>query len=129
MTALTFLPLPIEADEGFPQAFRLAMDNNNLYTVAFYLNAPEAEVLALPQDGFFDVPSPLSHSFLVMRVAREGAAGEQLIFQRKLVLNLEYTAAELAFRFSRIHIARANLNSPGAFGSQVQGEVASRWAS
>ncbi len=128
MNGVSYLQLPINADEGFPQAFRLAF-NNRLYRLLFYVNAPEEEVLALPDDGFLDLPAPGSHSFMVLSLAREGADGSRVIFQRKLVLNLDYAAAELALRFTRIHVAKGNLNGVGAFGSEVGGLVAARWAS
>jgi hypothetical protein len=127
MADLNYLSLPVNADEGFPQAFRLVF-NNNTYTVLLYVNAPEEEVLAKPDDGFFDLPVPGSHSFMVMRVARETTSEPQVIFQRKLVLNHEYAASELAFRFTRIHVAKGNLNGVGSFGSQVEGLVAAQWA-
>ena len=69
------------------------------------------------------------HAFMVMRVARETAGEPQVIFQRKLVLKHEYAASELAFRFTRIHVAKGNFNGVGSFGSQVEGLVAARWAS
>jgi hypothetical protein len=128
MAELDYLSLPINADEGFPQAFRLAF-NNNIYTLLLYVNAPEEEVRAMADDGFFDLPAPGSHAFMVMRVARETAGEPQVIFQRKLVLKHEYAASELAFRFTRIHVAKGNLNGVGSFGSQVEGLVAARWAS
>jgi hypothetical protein len=231
MAELDYLSLPINADEGFPQAFRLAF-NNNIYTLLLYVNAPEEKVRAMADDGFFDLPARDSfatgqvqvtlanaavsrtylipqetilvtvapvraffttaaltlsatktqdtvtvqafergpagnipaativgvdpgyahtflnlgqatltvtnpaaftggdqHAFMVMRVARETAGEPQVIFQRKLVLKHEYAASELAFRFTRIHVAKGNFNGVGSFGSQVEGLVAARWAS
>ena len=66
---------------------------------------------------------------MVMRVSREGSATPHIIFQRKLVLNLEYEAAELAFVFRRLRVVRRNLNGIGPFGSEVRGGVALRWPS
>ena len=40
-------------------------------TLLLYVNAPEEEVRAMADDGFFDLPTPGSHAFMVMRVARE----------------------------------------------------------
>jgi hypothetical protein len=61
---------------------------------------------------------------MVMRVTREGGNASQIIFQRKLVLNLEYQAAELAFVFRQLLVAKQNLNGIGPFGSNVLGGIA-----
>jgi hypothetical protein len=114
------LSLPINVDEGFPQAFRLAL-GNNVYVFTFYVNIAEPLVNSTPEDGFFDLPSP--RSFMVLRVEREDAGGRSVIFQRKLVCNFPYVAQELGLYFSRILVAKANLNGVGAFGSAVDGWV------
>jgi hypothetical protein len=123
MSTRTYLSLPINADEGFPQAFRLDF-GGQVYQILLYANVAEqiaarAEVFTLPQDG----------AFLVMRVLRESQDGVTTIFQRKLVPELEYEAAELAFVFHTMQVARQNLNGQGAFGSIVRGGIAARWAS
>ena len=133
MSELTYLTLTINADEGVPQAFRLAF-NNNLYTFSFYANLPEAVVREAPLDAVFDLsknPSPVDKDeapgFLVMKVAREGGESPQVIFQRKLVSNLELYAEELAFKFGTIHLARGNLNGVEPLGSKIEASVAARW--
>jgi hypothetical protein len=97
----------------------------------------------VPEEGLPDQPDllelcPARHAaaaetalapFMVMRVVRETPGGPVAIFQRKLVCNHEYEAFELAFLFTRIQVAKSNLNGAGAFGSLVQGGVAARWAS
>lgn len=149
MPDLNYLALPINADEGFPQSFRLAI-GDSLYTFLLYVNIAEEEMLASPDDAIFDLPTPGQRAFMVMRVARETPTGSRAVFQRKLVPGLEYagptqplgaspadqpapagavapaSASELAFYFSRIRVARANINGVGAFGSLVEGVVAAR---
>jgi hypothetical protein len=118
----TYLQLPINADEGFPQAFRLSF-LGNLYRVSLYVNALEGKLLR-PDDYTFRLPEP--DAFMVMTITREGSAGSTFLFRRKLVLNLEYEAAELAFVFRRMVVAKRNLNGIGAFGSEVIGGVTAR---
>jgi hypothetical protein len=131
MADQAYFELPIQADEGFPQSFRLDFANS-VYTFALYVSAPEQELDALPDDGFFelgDTPDGVArsqHAFMVMQVTREGANGPSVIFFRKLVPNLAYAAAELSLWFGQIHVARQNINGVGAFGSVVDGRVASR---
>ncbi len=122
MVQRTYLQLPINADEGFPQAFRLNF-LGNLYRVSLYVNVLEGDT-PLPDDHIFQLPEP--GAFMVMTVAREDMAGPAFLFRRKLVLNLEYEAAELAFVFQKINVARRNLNGIGSYGSEVVGGVAAR---
>jgi hypothetical protein len=122
-TDIAYLSLPINADDGFPQAFRLAF-NGQVYQLLFYVNIQE-EVAAAAADSFvFDLPAP--GAFMVLRLSRESAAAPLVIFQRKLVVNLAYTAAELALRFTALRVAKQNLNGAGSFGSQVMGGIAAR---
>ncbi len=207
MSRRNYMKLPINADEGFPQAFRLNFAGN-VYQVLLYVNVleegmetPDDHVYRLPVHerdpflfsmalGFQDeleagqlsedfrewfrtygselssdvVISPSAESgqwwltdngagqryiakrseaalnihrytegfreaYMVMRVEREGSGDTEVIFQRKLVPNHEYEAAELAFIFRRMQVVKQNLNGVGAYGSEVVGGVAERWAS
>ncbi len=150
MSERPYMKLPINADEGFPQAFRLNF-NNNIYQILLYVNVleagldtPEDYVYRLPEtfvpaqaDGA-TLPSQLDHwptsekfreAFMVMRVLRETSGEPRVIFQRKLIPNLEYQVDELVFVFRKMMVARQNLNGVGSFGSQILGGVAPRWAS
>jgi hypothetical protein len=123
--ARAYVRLPIDADEGFPQAFRLGFGDAT-YHVTLYVNVledapPEAE------DVVYELPRP--DAFMVMTVAREAPAEPDVIFRRKLVLDHEYEARELAFVFRELRVDRRNLNGIGSFGSSVTGGVAARWAS
>jgi hypothetical protein len=122
MAERSYLLLPINAGEGFPQSFRLNFGGRT-YRLLFYVNVSEDD----PQpslDRIYDLPAPAA--FMVMRVTREDTGQAEIIFQRKLVLNYEYEAHELAFLFRRLRVARRNLNGVGAFGSEVLGGVAPR---
>ena len=124
MTQRTYFQLPIDADEGFPQSFRLNF-NGRTYQVVLYVNiledtpVPTDEIYTLPEKG----------AFMVMRVLQEDIAGARVIFQRKLVPNLEYEADEVAFVFRQMRVAKSNLNGVGSFRSQVIGGIAARWDS
>ncbi|MGI8334817.1 hypothetical protein ACRYCC_33105 [Actinomadura scrupuli] len=120
MTARSFRRLPIDADEGFPQAFRLAMPGRE-YQFRLYANIAEEIVQAAPA-GPLDLPS--AGAFLVLEVDREEPGGPVTILRRKLVPGVEYLAAELALTFRTIRLDLRNLNGIGSFGSEVTGGVA-----
>jgi hypothetical protein len=119
----SYLALPADPDEGFPQAFRMTVGNGS-YTVTLQVTVTDeqllrtGEPLVLPQPG----------AFMVMAVARDGPGQAEPIFRRKLVPGREYGAAELAFVVKEITVDPRNLNAAGAFGSQVVAGVAARWA-
>jgi hypothetical protein len=118
--ARAYLQLPINPDEGFPQAFRLNFASQ-AYAILLYVNVPETNPEP-PSNTVYNLPT--TDAFMVMRVTREGGNASQIIFQRKLVLNLEYQAAELAFVFRQLLVAKRNLNGIGPFGSNVLGGIA-----
>lgn len=123
MSNRTYFQLPIDADEGFPQAFRLNFNNTN-YQIVLYANVQEG----VPPDatGFYSLP--VTGAFMVMRVLREDPTGTTVILQRKLIPNQEYEAADVAFLFTQVRVSKNNLNGAGSFGSQVTGGIANRWA-
>jgi len=122
VATLDFFQLPINADEGLPQAFRLAV-GDRLYQFRLYANVAE-ELLNAAPTGPIDLPIP--GAFLVLRVDRESPTGLVTLLQRKLVLDHEYEAAELALTFRTMRLDPRNLNGLGAFGSQIVGGVARR---
>jgi hypothetical protein len=131
MTLATSTPryesLPIVSDEGFPQSFRLSL-GARIYRMTFYVNVTESLLDATLEDAVLELPQ--EEAFMVLRVARESDAAEpETILQRKLVTGLDYAAAELAFRFTELRVARRNINGAGSHGSSVEGGVALRWAS
>jgi len=115
--------LPVNADEGFPQAFRFAVDGGS-YVVELAVTVVDEDLLrnetplVLPRPG----------AYLVMVVSREGPGAAAVVFRRKVVPRHEYDAAELAFVFEEMVVDRRNLNAAGAFGSRLTAGVATRWA-
>ncbi len=65
-TAPPWLPLPIDADEGFPQSFRLALDTG-LYRVGLYVNVSEELLETLGSQALLELPQ--DDAFLVLRIA------------------------------------------------------------
>lgn len=122
MATLDFFQLPINADEGFPQAFRLAV-GDRLYQFRLYANIAE-ELLDPAPVVPFDLPAP--GAFLVLRVDREEPTGPVVLMQRKLVPDIEYEAGELVLTFRAMRLDPRNLNGFGSFGSRVVGGVARR---
>jgi hypothetical protein len=121
--AHAYLQLPVNPDDGFPQAFRMTLGRGS-YTVALYVTVADE---ALARAGV-PLRLPMPGAFMVMVVTREGPGQAQVVFQRKLVLEHEYEAAELAFVFKELIVDPRNLNAAGAFGSRVTSGVAARWA-
>ncbi|MCB0128934.1 MAG: hypothetical protein KDE58_42000, partial [Caldilineaceae bacterium] len=78
----------------------------------------------LPDDYLYHLPAP--DAYLVMTVQREEPTGNVVILRRKLVCNLEIEAAELAFLFRTITVAKRNLNGIGSYGSTIIGGIAAR---
>ncbi len=128
MAQRTYLQLPINADEGFPQGFRLDF-NGKTYQILLYVNILEDAAAQPDANGIYTLPDPHGGAFMVMRVVQEDVVANKIILQRKLVPNLEYEAAGVAFLFKVMQVARLNLNGIGAFGSQVIGGIATRWGS
>jgi hypothetical protein len=125
-----YRPLPIRADEGFPQSFRLQL-GNQVYQLVLYVNAAEELLEGTPVEAVLDLPRPAGDAYLVLRVEREATAGAEpaVLLVRKLVPGLDYEAGQLAFTFTEMRVAVRNLNGAGAYGSSVKGGVALRWAS
>ena len=116
---MSFLRLPIDPADGFPQAFRLNMAGRT-YRFQLYANVAE-ELLGDTGGGPLELPVP--HAFLVLSVDREEPAGLTKILHRKLVPGITYHAAELALAFPVMRLDPRNLNGIGSFGSQVVGGV------
>ena len=122
-TDRTYLSLPINPEEGFPQSFRLAYAGHT-YQVSLYVNIAEEVMLTASDDTLFRLPA--ERAYLVMQVARESSEGLQILFLRKLVTGIAYLAEELVFTFSAMTIAKRNLNGIGNFGSILTGSVTIR---
>jgi hypothetical protein len=118
-----YLELPVNADDGFPQAFRMTVGSGS-YTVTLQVTIVDEQLLGTGEP----LVLPLPGAFMVMTVSRDGPGPAEAIFRRKLVPAHEYGAAELAFVVKEITVDPRNLNAAGAFGSRVVAGVASRWA-
>jgi hypothetical protein len=122
MATPSFLQLPIDPAEGFPQAFRLSLADV-VYQFRLYANVSEQVVESLPDEP---VDLPIVGAFLVLSVAREAPSGLTTILRRKLVAGVSYEAGELMLTFRTMRLDRRNLNGLGSFGSEVVGGVALR---
>jgi hypothetical protein len=119
-----FRPLPIEPDEGFPQAFLLSFLDAT-FIMSFHVNIAED---AQPDgNGLYELPG--KGAFMVLTVSQHLQAGPAILMRRKLVRHQILEAGAMLLRFTRLSVARLNINGVGAFGSVVEGEVAARWAS
>jgi len=124
VTAYAYRRLPVAADEGFPQSFRLRIGATT-YVVSLYVNLRDPSLLRSTQP----IALPQTGAFMVMALSQESAGTLTPLFRRKLVLAHEYETSRLAFLFQRILVHPQNLNGAGAYGSRVDGGVAERWAS
>jgi hypothetical protein len=115
-----YLTLPVDADEGFPQSFRLQV-GTLVYLVELYVNAAEERAA---EGGPLDLLG--GDGFLVARVLREDSDRLVPMLHRKVVRGLEYAAGELALIFKEAVVDVRNLNGAGAYGSRVVAGVSSR---
>lgn len=118
-----YLQLPVNADDGFPQAFRLALGTAT-YTVELAVTVVEETLLASGRRLALPAPG----AFMVATVTRESPGPVRVVLRRKLVPGLECQGAELSLVMVSMVVDPRNLGSPGAFGSQVTAGVAARWA-
>ncbi len=127
MSAPSFRRLPVEADEGFPQSFRLAIGG---HSYVFGLQVDIAEEMLPPReapDGLATlITLPGDGAYLVMTVVGDDVAGGAALLRRKVVPGLVYRAGELAVVVRRIRIALGNLHGVGSYGSEVVAGVALR---
>jgi hypothetical protein len=123
-----FLRLPVNADDGFPQAFSMRFADRG-YTVTLEVTVLDEAALAGLAAAGQPLVLPRTDAYLVVSVVREDPAPAEVILRRKVVPRHEYEAAELALVFTETVIDARNLNSAGAFGSRVIAGVAARWAS
>jgi len=121
-TTYAYRKLPINADEGFPQAFLLVLGEAT-YRFTLYVNVAEE---ALPADLGSVLDLATGRAFLALAVARQDAGGETVLLRRRVVPGLEYRAGDLMVTFRTVRVAVRNLNGVGAFGSQIVGGVALR---
>ncbi|MER5199989.1 hypothetical protein ACWD3J_41540 [Streptomyces sp. NPDC002755] len=112
--------LPVDADEGFPQSFRLRF-GERVYRIELYVNAAEETVAA---GGVLDLLG--GGPFLVIAVAREEPGGLVPLLRRKAVRDLPCPAGELQLVFREARVDVRNLNGTGSYGSKVLAGVGAR---
>jgi hypothetical protein len=134
VASLQFFQLPVLADQGLPQAFTCTIGTTS-YDFGLYANIRAGD--SDPPETLYDLTSASGVAkpadppgYLVLRIVRQGPAGPQVIFLRKLVPEpgLIHYGAELAINARTAIVARGNLNGTGSYGSQIVIGVAQRWA-
>jgi hypothetical protein len=133
VTPRTFRALPFDPDQGLPQSATVTVGSRS-YDVTLYANLDAED--AAPPSTIYDLSSPGSvraptaaPGFLVLRIDRRGAAGDETILLRKVVPDpgLIHEAGDLAVVVRRARIAKGNLNGRGRLGSELSIGVAPRW--
>ncbi|AYV32056.1 MULTISPECIES: hypothetical protein [Streptomyces] len=110
--------LPVDADEGFPQSFRLRF-GEHVYRIELYVNAAEETVeKTAAAGGVLDLLGG-GGPFLVVAVAREEPGGLVPLLRRKAVRDLPCPAGELRLVFREARVDVRNLNGTGSYGSKV----------
>lgn len=128
----SYVTLPVDADDGFPQAFLLAT-NGNTYRFEFHVNIAEEQLLAaqpvaartlLDLVGDASAPAGAPAGILVMAVTRQDPAGDVPLLRCRVLPGLVYDARDLLLTFTSIVVAAGNLNGAGSFGSALGAGVA-----
>ncbi|BDM70861.1 hypothetical protein HEK616_43480 [Streptomyces nigrescens] len=130
---LAFHQLPVEPDDGLPQAFTCLIGDTP-YDFGVYANLdvgaddPPGTLYDLAAPARISAPTP-PPGYLVLRVMRPGPQGPQVEFLRKLVVEPElvHRSARLAIRLLEARLARGNLNGRGHYGSRIVIGVAQLW--
>lgn len=122
--------LPVQADDGFPQSFLLAVADRT-YRVELYVDVPEhlLDRDADPRDPLDLVGSATrpAQGLLVGTLVRHSVDGTPVqLMRRRLLPGLLYTAGELRLVVDEIRVARGNLNGAGAFGSVLRARAGVR---
>ena len=121
----SYQALPIDVTLGFPQSFSVVL-GSAVYFFTLYVDI-DANLLSNPTVDLFSLPQ--DKAFLVARVDKQNSDSTRTtVFVRKLTLEQEYEAENIALFFPQQAVARLNLNGQGDFGSVVIGGIASRWA-
>lgn len=127
MSTPTFLRLPVNPDEGFPQSFRLAFGNRS-YVFGLAVDIAE-EVLpetTTPDGLFAAITLPAPGAYLVLTVVRDDVTGGTVLLRRKIIPYMVYSAGELALVVRSMRIAIGNLHGAGAYRSEMVAGVALR---
>lgn len=116
--------LPVDADDGFPQAFRFTYAGRT-YRVGLYVAVAEHQLephRADPRvliDVAGDDPRAWLRGWLVGDVVREADGRDVVLLHRRLLPGLSYVLAELRLDVVHTALAIGNLNGHGPFGSEL----------
>lgn len=122
--------LPVDPDEGFPQAFLFAFGGLT-YGITWYVNVAESQ---LPPAQMADptviidivgdrastggqTKTPAPQGILVLTIDRRDADGVTLLLRRRMIPGLTCTAGQLLLVVRSASVALGNLNGTGSFGS------------
>ncbi|UQU67642.1 hypothetical protein COUCH_15790 [Couchioplanes caeruleus] len=121
----TFLRLPVNPDEGFPQSFRLVFGNRSyVFGLAVHIAEEVLPDATTPEGLAAAVTLPAPGAYLVMTVIRDDVTGGTVLLRRKVIPGLVYRAGELALVVRSARIAIGNLHGAGAYRSEVVAGVA-----
>lgn len=116
--------LPLDPDDGFPQAFRFTFAGYT-YRVGMYVTVAEkllephrSDPRTLIDLAGADQEASLNGR-LVADVVREANGLELVLLHRRLLPGLSYLLAELRLDVVRASVAIGNLNGHGQFGSRI----------
>jgi hypothetical protein len=116
--------LPVEADDGFPQAFQFAYAGRT-YRVGIYVAVAEHQLEPHGADPRTPIdiagadPQSRPSGRLVADVVRKADGHDTVLLHRRLLPGLSYVVAELRLDVVRASVAIGNLNGRGPFGSQL----------
>jgi hypothetical protein len=127
----SFVPLPVNADEGFPQSFLFALGSDT-YRAEFYVNVAETNLPGRPVDPrttvdvVGDRAAIASKGMLIGAITRQDRTGDVPLLRRRLEPGLLYTLPDLLILLDDAQIAIGNLNGVGSYGSVLTARVARR---
>ncbi len=124
--SLSYAALPATGDDGFPQAFLLALQGTvYLLTMAVTYFDPDLVLGASYANTIFDLPDPTLGLYLNLKLEYENLPDpSRLIGAQRAVLDMPIAMGPLWFRFSRVRVAQANLQGAGSYGSELLAQVA-----
>lgn len=125
-----FAQLPVNPDEGFPQAFLFGFGGAT-YGITWYVDVAESELpaarLADPTmiidiigdqaAGGGRTKTAVPQGILVLGIDRRDAQGVTPLLRRRVIPGLTYTAGQLLLAVRAASVALGNLNGTGNYGS------------
>jgi hypothetical protein len=124
----SYRTMPVNADEGFPQSFLVALGTST-YRVDLYVNVAEHLLPRWPPnpriliDVVGDQPELPVKGSLVCAVFRRGDDGDVPLMRRRLLPGITHTLDEVSLVVVETRVALGNLNAAGPFGSVVDVRV------